>query len=74
VAYARYRPILLKNSVSTDDENNLALIGREGRVKLGGYTSVRPNVGRFCNPRIPLDLVFYSCDELVRRGANNFNA
>src|SRR6266853_1002943 len=31
------RPILLKNSVSTEDESNLALIGREGRVKLRGY-------------------------------------
>jgi hypothetical protein len=27
----------LKNSVSTDDENNLVLIGREACVKLGGY-------------------------------------
>jgi len=33
----RFGSILLKNSVSTEDESNLALIGREGRVKLRGY-------------------------------------
>jgi len=32
----RVRPIVLKDSVLTDVEKNLALIGREGRVKLRG--------------------------------------
>jgi len=29
------RPILLKNSVLTDAEKNLALMGREGHIRLG---------------------------------------